>query len=94
MTWLNILRPGHTGSQLQNTKSIRLFGRSSVRKPCNRGPAGSARLCAPTTTLEQRNFASGFSGFYIDLQVIFSFPFTMLFTEAKPYCDDLITFNN
>jgi hypothetical protein len=49
------------------------------------------------TTLEERSFASGFSGFCIDLQVIFSFPFPfpMLFTEeAKPYSDGLITFNN
>jgi hypothetical protein len=45
------------------------------------------------TMTEQRIFASGFSGFCIDLQAIFSFP--MLFTEeAKPYCDGLITFNN
>jgi hypothetical protein len=45
------------------------------------------------TTVERRSFASGFSGFCIDLQAIFSFP--MLFTEqVKPYCDGLITFNN
>jgi len=95
MTWLNILRPEHGGSQLQNTKFIRLFGRSCARNPCNRAPAGSTRLCAQMRTLEQRSFATGFSGFCIDLQVIFSFPFPVLFTEeAKPYCDGLATFNN
>jgi len=92
MTWLNILRSEHGGSQMRNTESIRLFGRSSARKPCNRARAG---LCAQKTTLEQWSLASGFSGLCIDLQVIFSFPFPMLFTEeTKPYCHGLNTFNN
>jgi hypothetical protein len=65
-------------------------------KPCNRAPAGSARLCAQdddTGTAEFRQWFQELLHRFTSTVISLSFP--MLFTEeAKLFYDGFITFNN